>query len=198
MKGFIFQMQSVVIINLFWIPLGLFCFHSDISQIQPDLVDLIFSWVSSALLHVSPLTAWLFLFPPCVYSCLSGTVWIESALYTSVVEQGGGWGGIGEGVIALTRSVKTHPFLSLLCPCSPPPVSSLSPSCLAPCCDAMQAFCTAPLLLSYYLWNLKKSTQQPCLPLHWWQRDILPVQHQESSARVSMIWSNFLLWCQIT
>lgn len=56
------------------------------------------------------------------------------------------WGGL-EGFIALSRSVKTHPFFSLLCPCSPPPVV-LPSAFTAPSCDAMQALCTLLMNLS--------------------------------------------------
>lgn len=173
-------MRSVVIINLFWIPLGSSCFHSDISQIGPDLLyycgyiclrvllDLIFpesrlpSCLPASASHGSAVS------PPChsvfIPVCL---VLFESALYTSEVKQGrvrkDFQGGVGLGGVALTRSVKTHPSLSLLCPCSVPPVSWPPPFPFAPCCDAMQpASAQSPhhhyplCLFLYYLPDLKK------------------------------------------
>lgn len=68
-------MYFIVIINLFGIPLGLSCFHRDISQIYPDLVHhcgyicllaavgLIFPDSHLFPLPVSPLAAWLSLLP---------------------------------------------------------------------------------------------------------------------------------------
>lgn len=86
-----------------------------------------------------------------------------------------------EGCCAVSRSVRTHPSLSLLCPCSPPPAPPPPLLFFAPCCDAMQPFCTQSsqhhhyhhhrhhyeqqqhrhlcLFLYYYLLNLKNEKQ---------------------------------------
>lgn len=172
-------MQSVVIINLFWIPLGLSCFHRDISHIYTDLVyycGYIYSslgWSRVFFLRpavCSPLKAWSHsCFPAFIPVCL---VLFESALYTSVVEQGGGWGRMVRrgGFIALTRSVKTHPSLPLLCPGSPPPVSILSFFLCSPLwCSA--GFLHSNPLITCWIWKNTHPSASSSHPHWWWQHN---------------------------
>lgn len=226
-------MRSVVIINLFWIPLGSSCFHSDISQIGPDLlyycgyiclqVLVDFPRVSSALLPASA-SHGSAVSPPChsafIPVCL---VLFESALYTSEVKQGGGWGrtfkeGLGWGGVALTRSVKTHPSLSLLCPCSVPPVSWLPPPSLFLLLPAVTQ-CSLPLtgtgtgpyhhyphcLFLYYLPDLKKIKNKKWHHLKKkgnLRRCDIPQTSSTFPHHLLMLWMIFwgvgVLWWQIT
>lgn len=101
-------------------------------------------------------------------------VLFESALYTSGVRRGWWWGEEGGVSIVLTRSVKTHPSLPLLCPWVPPPPSLPFP--LLPAvtqCRLSAQFSYLSLITSW----IRKTQQTPTIVCHSSDDSDPPDQH---------------------